>query len=123
MSSEKDEVTAETSVNVPILALFDGLTARLDLSDRTNLSRLDTQDKLLRRIDQRLDQAATKADIERVEVVVQRHENDISDLKIAVHEDEVEKTYRSRVKNQIGWVVAGVMVPLGAALILALHHT
>lgn len=126
--SGEDEVTSETTVHVPIESLFADLRSRLDSQDRVTSQRLDSQDKMLRRIDQRMDQSATKSDIDRLEqkydAHLSRHDGEIADLRQKVVEDEAVKTFRERIRGQIGWVVAGIMVPLGAALIIvvATHH-
>lgn len=112
------EVSGETAVTVPIASLFDDLRERIAASDRVVAQRLDSQDNLLRRIDKRQDQAATKADVERMEIHLKRHDDEISELRETVHENEVEKSFKNRLKNQLGWFVAAIMVPLGAALIL-----
>ena len=117
-------VDASTTVSVPIVTLFDDIKNRLTAQDRSVGQRLTTQDNLLRRIDERLDGTATKADIDRIDDHLRRHDDELRSLKERVDESDLEKTFRQKLQGRVGWFVAAVMVPLGAAIIIVVAtHT
>lgn len=98
------EVTPDSKVSVPVSSLFDQLDRRLD------------------RIDRGLDNAATKADIDRLDGRLSEHHRRITALEESEAEDEVISAFKTSYRKKAAWVVAAVIVPLATAGILVTVH-
>lgn len=104
--SGKNNVTDanEVKVTVPITYLFDQVN-----------NRLDEHNLILGRIDSRLGDTATKDDIKRIDIHLAKHDGEIAELQTKQTADEAKEETRGSGRKVLAWVIASVLVPLGAA--------